>query len=528
MNKQAYITLMGRSGWAVLNSFHASVIETDYRPQEIHILCESQFSDDVRPVKQGIEIIQSSYSTPSVHVVEIPDWDARTTGATALSLVQQLRRDGFEIALDITGGRKAPVAGSLLALKNESLRHLFYLGIETTEGAAKPYLLIPKRKQKLFDITTGEVQTEQPVFDPTNAETDVVLTRECMMILLNQAYVRGERILVRAPLLGVDILEVDPLAAKVALKTDAGDYEQRRRESEFEGSDHPTYADLKRCLCYCGILNYENADELVNLLKNDISKDYYEQPGMRRNAIALDSNMFYNGFPSMLQKLERQLGIQSKDVLCVTAYPVLKEVRKGKWRKYTKEVIQTARSHYGSERMNRLLDELMGQNTLETRISKMAVSQLSTFMKRPVHLKTDEVELPSDKEQVDLLIVDSLEQFAKQRGIRVTLLSTDKNMIDHCRLAEDVGVRILRLPADIPRVIDATDETIADLLMGLSLLFGVVELEKIGYLFGEYRGKSSENYADEAKLRVHNLHRAQVLRGRTEICRNLVKLGISG
>jgi hypothetical protein len=238
--------------------------------------------------------------------------------------------------------------------------------------------------------------------------------------------------------------------------------------------------------------------------------------------------MFYSGFPSMLQRLENQLGIQSKDVLCVTAYPVLKEIRKGVRKKYTREAIQAARNHYGSERMDRLLDEFMGQNTLETRISKMAVSQLSAFMKRPVHMKTDEVELPSDKEEVDHLIVDSLEHFARQRGIRVMLLSTDKNMIDHCRLAEDVGVRILRLPADIPHVVNATDESIADLLMGMSLLFGVVELEKIGYLFGEYRGKSSENYADEAKLRVHNLNRAQVLLGRVEICRNLVKLGISG
>ena len=176
--------------------------------------------------------------------------------------------------------------------------------------------------------------------------------------------------------------------------------------------------------------------------------------------------------------------------------------------------------------MNSLLDEFLGQNCLETRISKMAGSQLSAFMARPSHLKTEEVELPSDKEKVDHLIVDSLERFAKQRGVRVTLLSSDKNMIDHCRLAEDVGVRILRLPADIPRTMNATDETIVDLIVGLSLLYGVVELERIGYLFGEYRGKVSESYANEVKLRVRNLQRAVVLQERVEICRKLKKLDI--
>ena len=528
MSKQAYITLMGRSGWAVVNSFHAAAIETDYRPQEVHLIYEKQFAAQVPPVTQALEIIQSSYGTPNVQAVEVPDWNARSAGAAVVDLVQKLRENGFEIALDITGGRKAPVSGSLLALRNENLRHLFYLGIEKTEGAAKPYLMIPRRIHMLFDITTGEVQSEKMAFDTQSADTDVILTRNCMMILLNQAYVRGEKIVVKAPLLGVEILEVDTREGKVTMKTDSTDYEYRRKSHEFEGSDHPTYADLRRCLCYSGLLGFENAVEVENLLVKDSRSGLDQQAGIRRNVLAFDSNMFYDGLPSALQKLEGRLGIDSKDVLCVTPHPVMKEIRKRIRRKYARDTIQRAKAHYGSEQMNSLLDEFLGQNCLETRISKMAGSQLSTFMARPSHLKTEAVDLPSDKEEVDHLIVDSLERFAKQRGVRVTLLTSDKNMIDHCRLAEDVGVRVLRLPADIPLTMSTTDGTIVDLFMSLSLLYGVVELERIGYLFGEYRGKLSEVYADEVKLRIRNLQRAKLLQERVDMCKKLTKLDIAG
>jgi hypothetical protein len=66
-----------------------------------------------------------------------------------------------------------------------------------------------------------------------------------------------------------------------------------------------------------------------------------------------------------------------------------------------------------------------------------------------------------------------------------------------------------------------------DLLVGLSLLYGVVELEKIGYLFGEYRGKKSEVYTEEIKLRVRNRDRARVLQERISVCKKLDEIGFT-
>ncbi|MBE0526173.1 MAG: hypothetical protein IH631_04475, partial [Candidatus Thorarchaeota archaeon] len=225
MANQAYITLMGRSGWAVLNSFHAAIIEAKYRPDQVHLIYESEYANDIEPVIRGLEIIQSSYITPNVKALEVPNWDARATGHTILELVQDLQKEQSEIALDITGGRKALVTGSLLALKDESMKHVFYLAIDTTEGVAKPYLMIPKRVQKLMDIITNEFQNEKMTLDTKTGETNLLLSRECVMVLLNQVYSRGEKIVVKAPLIGVEILELDLQNQKVVMKTDRANYE---------------------------------------------------------------------------------------------------------------------------------------------------------------------------------------------------------------------------------------------------------------------------------------------------------------
>jgi len=526
-NNQAYITLMGRSGWAVVNSFYASVIETDYRPEKIHVIYESQSSEEVEPVIQGLKIIQSSYTSPDIQRWGVKDWDSLAAGETTLELVQNLKEEGYQVALDITGGRKSLVAGSLVALMLRDLipDHIFYLAIEITQGVAKPYFMIPKRIQSLYDIRTNEVQTEKPKFKSKIEETDVILTRDCMMVLLNQAYSRGEKIVIKSPFVGTEILELDIQNSKVVMRTDRMSYEQNMDANKYEGSDHPSYSNLRRCLCYCGALDFENAHEITETLKS-VGRVFDPTSGNRRGFLSLDSNMFYNGFPSSLEKLENDLGFQSKDIMCITPYAVTKEIRRRSKRKYTKKDILDAKDHYRSSHISSLLDELLGQSSRKTREAKMAISELLKYKNRPVHVTTEVVDVPSDPEDVDHLIVESLEKFSREKGASVKILSADKLLLNQCELADDVGIKILRFPQDIPHTMQVNDSTFVNILMGLAMLYGVVELEKIGYLFGEYRGKAAEAYAEEAKLRVRNCHRAQVLRERSDICEDLKQLGI--
>ncbi len=524
--KSIYITLMGRSGWAVVNSFHASIIETDYRPDEIFVIYENTYKESVKPVMKGLELIQETYREHNVQGKTVPDWDTIAAGNAALDIVNAAKDDGARVALDITGGRKALVAGSLLALKNSKIDHVYYLAIDNLEGAARPYPVIPKRHQRLFDIITNQVQRRDYSFSSNISETDILVSRECMMAVLNLEYSRDERISVRAPLLDLDLLDIDLQKSEIRVQTDRERYEEKLDASRDANIDYPSFGEFKRCLSYSGALEFENAAELEEIF-TEFSKSYDPKSGIRRNFIALDANMFYNGVPSAISRLERRLGINPKDIMCVTPYPVYREVRKDIQHKYTRNGLGDARHFFKSTHQISLVEELEGQNKLKTRNAKMATAQLTNFMARPVHLRTDNVGLPKDKEEVDQVIADSLESFAKKNGVRVTLLSSDKNMLDICELAEDVGAKILRIPDSIPDTLFLSDETIVDMVISLSLLFGAIEISHVGLVLGEYRGKVSSKYTDEVKTRVFNQDRAKMLQERISICEKLMQIGIS-
>ena len=138
--KLGYLTLMGRSGWAVLNSFHAVLLETEYRPDTIFLLYETQLKDAIKPIIQGLELLQRTYTKTNVKALEVPTWDAGCAGKTALETLNALRAIESEIALDITGGRKALVAGTLLGLKGQGIDLVFYLGFVYPEIDPKAFL----------------------------------------------------------------------------------------------------------------------------------------------------------------------------------------------------------------------------------------------------------------------------------------------------------------------------------------------------------------------------------------------------
>ncbi|WP_456467961.1 hypothetical protein [Archaeoglobus sp.] len=43
--KKAYLTLLGRSDWAVLNTYYAVLVEKSYYPDKIHIFAEKSYSE---------------------------------------------------------------------------------------------------------------------------------------------------------------------------------------------------------------------------------------------------------------------------------------------------------------------------------------------------------------------------------------------------------------------------------------------------------------------------------------------------
>jgi hypothetical protein len=135
----AYIALLGRSTWALVNAYHAVLREKGLRPKQVSIVTEEPYASKTSTVAEAIRIISEGYGfTPVIRVEVLPEADFVQAGRT----------------IDITSGRKVIVAGALIAvsLAGLDLRHIYYLAMKTTDNVAKPYMMIPHQIQKIRDI----------------------------------------------------------------------------------------------------------------------------------------------------------------------------------------------------------------------------------------------------------------------------------------------------------------------------------------------------------------------------------------
>ncbi|HQD26398.1 MULTISPECIES: hypothetical protein [Methanoculleus] len=151
----AYIALLGRSTWALVNAYHAVLREKGLRPKQVSIVTEEPYASKTSTVAEAIRIISEGYGfTPVIRVEVLPEADFVQAGRTIRSLVADLIQQGFYVAIDITSGRKVIVAGALIAvsLAGLDLRHIYYLAMKTTDNVAKPYMMIPHQIQKIRDI----------------------------------------------------------------------------------------------------------------------------------------------------------------------------------------------------------------------------------------------------------------------------------------------------------------------------------------------------------------------------------------
>ncbi|HPC28082.1 MAG TPA: hypothetical protein PKX17_05075 [Candidatus Methanomethylicus sp.] len=150
---KAYITLLGRSVWALTNSYCAAIRERNYLPSRVCIITEEPYKGALDNAVRGVEVISAFFgSAPAISREVVAEGCFQDAGNRVSAAVKGLRADGYEVALDITPGRKALVAGSLLALMKIPTDHVFYLEISTLDGASKPYLMIPFQAQRLHDF----------------------------------------------------------------------------------------------------------------------------------------------------------------------------------------------------------------------------------------------------------------------------------------------------------------------------------------------------------------------------------------
>ena len=152
MDLNVYISLLGRSVWASLNTYYAVLDETDHRPEIIWVVTESSFEDQLPALIEGYDVISTSFNIkPNIKTVILPEGNISEAGIEVRGLVDSYTKEDV-VALDITSARKALVAGALLATADNKPTHIFYLKIDSLDDSAKPYLMIPRQIQTLHDF----------------------------------------------------------------------------------------------------------------------------------------------------------------------------------------------------------------------------------------------------------------------------------------------------------------------------------------------------------------------------------------
>ena len=151
---KALLTLLGRSTWALINTYYALLAEKAYHPHQIIIITEEPYKEQLDKAREGLEILSAAHGfTPEISEISLPSSSFIEAGKKISTLVMELKANDYEIAIDITGGRKALVAGTLLSIANQGVNHVFYLAIDSLDDASKPYMMIPLSIQHLRDFT---------------------------------------------------------------------------------------------------------------------------------------------------------------------------------------------------------------------------------------------------------------------------------------------------------------------------------------------------------------------------------------
>jgi len=149
--KKAYITILGRSTWALINTYYAVLIEKAYYPDVIHVFAEEVYKGELEKAVEGLKILSEEYHfAPEIHTHVVGEADFVNAGIEISSLIRRLREEGYCIAIDITPGRKALVAAALIPAVKHRMNHVFYLAVRNLES--KPYMMIPLAEQKLRDF----------------------------------------------------------------------------------------------------------------------------------------------------------------------------------------------------------------------------------------------------------------------------------------------------------------------------------------------------------------------------------------
>ncbi len=148
-----YITMTGLSDWAIVNSFWAAVRLRNYFPDKIYIITIKKRIKQAKLAQRRFGIILKEYEKRAgTEIIEVAEADFMASGKRINEIVKKEKSQGNTIAIEITPGRKAMVAGALVSSLQGKVDHVFYLYLENIDYADNMFLRIPLTVQYSHDF----------------------------------------------------------------------------------------------------------------------------------------------------------------------------------------------------------------------------------------------------------------------------------------------------------------------------------------------------------------------------------------
>ncbi|ASJ02916.1 hypothetical protein A3L09_06410 [Thermococcus profundus] len=151
-----HIALLGRTPWALVNTYYASVMGGE-RPREVYIVTERRYSHNLPKITEAVKEISNAYGfSPEVGTLVIPDDDFREADRVLKNLFSELKEEDGDIVLNMTSGRKALVAAAIIHSRESKVKEILYMALLDVQFPNRPYMMLPKHMQVLKNFLGEE------------------------------------------------------------------------------------------------------------------------------------------------------------------------------------------------------------------------------------------------------------------------------------------------------------------------------------------------------------------------------------
>ncbi|MBC7086499.1 MAG: hypothetical protein H5T43_09115 [Methanomethylovorans sp.] len=342
--------------------------------------------------------------------------------------------------------------------------------------------------------------------EPELVENSVVIQQDEFHILLN--LFENQSIVIDYPLFDLKLIHAKTYGDGYWLRilSSEADFEKLYEDCGSYVNEMPSFDDIVYCMLLSGIVQYDNLDEFKSILKlyKRMNKIVY---------FALDTNLFYQGFPSRAGFIDNP-----RYLVVDIVYNEIESSINYKYKPFQIYEMQQC-AHYHSE----LLENLENRKMKKARKAAYVAMKEYRRIREYVHEIKAEMPATSQSEKNDMLIVNAIRNFdAGNNYAYPVFLTADTNASNLC---EGKGPDCFHFtyPSDI-QARECTSDQLVKLIYWFAIVNGFIKCNSV-IVCGEFAHKGRDD--DSLKLMFQDRKLFDTFMRELRICRRLMALNIT-